>query len=108
MRFGRFSATVDAAEPGKQLRCLQGLAAVYLGAANPLIAALRDAEHDPGALPQASLLFDCLPSLMRRRMLSTFGAVTWPRPSVEETAMSARERLPNRRAAETFGFECAG
>ncbi len=76
--FGPWSPAVDAAERQRQLRCLAGLAAVYCGSASELVQALRDAELDPGVLPHAAAVLDCMPSLARRRMLSTFGAVTWP------------------------------
>jgi hypothetical protein len=77
--YGPFVDGIDPSERAKQLRALQALAAVYLGSANPLVATLRQAEHDSGALPHAAELLDRVPSLTRRRILSTFGAVTWPR-----------------------------
>jgi hypothetical protein len=78
--FGPWSpGLVDDVERGKQLRCLQGLVAVHVGWGHPLIRALRHAEHDSGALQQAFELFGDIPVLTQRRMLSTFGAVTWPK-----------------------------
>lgn len=86
--YGPFVRDLDPQERARQLRCLQGLAAVYLGSTSPLIAALRRAETDSAALPQAAELLDYAPSLTRRKMLSVFGAVTWPRPQ------TVRERAP--------------
>jgi hypothetical protein len=40
---------------------------------------LRAAESDPDAALRALELLDQVPSLTRRRLLSTFGALTWPR-----------------------------
>ena len=79
MTYGPWSPGLcDEVERGKQLRSLQALAAVYLGSTSPLIAALREAEHDGNALVQAGALLDRVPSLTRRRMFSTFATVTWP------------------------------
>jgi hypothetical protein len=78
--FGPWSpALIDAVERGKQLRSLQALAAVFCGSASPLVVALRQAECNASALPRAAELLDRMPSLTRRKMLATFGAVTWPR-----------------------------
>ncbi len=56
------------------------LAAVFAGLDSPLVGALRAAEQDHAAAGEALALLDRLPTLRRRRLLATFGAVTWPRP----------------------------
>jgi hypothetical protein len=75
MTFGPWRPELPATERIAQLRCLAGLAAVFRGSHYPLVAALRKAEHDAAALAQAS----GMPALVKLRLLSTFGAVTWPR-----------------------------
>lgn len=77
-----FGPWVPGLEPGErtaQLRCLAGLAAVFRGSRDPLVAALREAEHDAAALARASELIERMPALVKRKLLSTFGSVTWPR-----------------------------
>jgi len=81
MSFGPFTAGLDPVERIAQLRCLAGLVATHYGSAHPLIATLRDAEVNGDALQYAAAQLDSFPALTRRRLLSTFGAVTWPRPS---------------------------
>jgi hypothetical protein len=77
--FGPWTPDIDGTERIAQLRCLAGLVAVYCGSANPLVTTLRQAEHDSDALRHASTLLDRVPSLTRRKLLSVFGAITWPR-----------------------------
>ena len=68
----------DAAETRACLRCLQGLARVFAGpAATELLDALRHAETDPDTLPDVDAAFAKLPTIARRRILSTF-AMTLP------------------------------
>jgi hypothetical protein len=77
MTFGPWSATCEPEERGKQLRSLACLAAAYLGSSHRLVAELRRAESDPVAFVRAAELVDRLPSLHRRRLLSTFARVTF-------------------------------
>jgi hypothetical protein len=72
------NAAVDDVERGKQLRCMGGIVACHCGSDHPLIATLRDAELDGDALQRAAAMLDRLPMLVQRRVISTFGAVTWP------------------------------
>jgi hypothetical protein len=67
-----------------QLRCLAGLAAFLVGSAHPLVAALRAAERETDAAWRALAMLDGLPSLTRRRLFATFGAVTWPRSACQQ------------------------
>jgi hypothetical protein len=76
--FGPFVPGVVDVERIAELRSLAALVAVFTGSANPLVAVLRQAETDPEAAAQAQELLDRVPSLTRRRLLSTFGSVTWP------------------------------
>jgi hypothetical protein len=78
--FGPWVAGIDPAEREKQFRSLAALAAVFLGSSHQLVAELRAAETDPEAAARALELIDAVPSLTRRRLLSVFGSVTWPRP----------------------------
>jgi hypothetical protein len=55
------------------------LSAAFFGASHPLVTELRAAETDVEAAALALALLDSTPTLTRRRMLSVFGAVTWPR-----------------------------
>jgi hypothetical protein len=77
--FGPWAPHVDPTERIAQLRCLGGLAAIVLGGGHEVVSALRRAEADHEAAAHALKLLDQLPSRSRRMMLSTFGAVTWPR-----------------------------
>jgi hypothetical protein len=77
MNYGPWSPTCDRIERGKQLRSLAALASVYLGSDHPLVAELRAAEVDAMAFVRAQDLVEALPALTRRRLLSTFTAITW-------------------------------
>jgi hypothetical protein len=80
MTYGPWSPGLhDEVERGKQLRSLQALVAVFLGSTSPLIAALRKAEDDAGALTAASDVLDKVPSVKRRHIMATFAAITWPK-----------------------------
>jgi hypothetical protein len=58
------------------LRSLAVLAATFLGSAHPLVGTLRAAEADSEAAAHALAMIDGIPSLTRRRMLTTFCRVT--------------------------------
>jgi hypothetical protein len=79
--FGPWSpnAAVDHIERGKQFRSLAMGAAVFFGANHPLVRELRCAETDNDAAARALAMLDTTPTLTRRRLLSVFGSVTWPR-----------------------------
>ena|SRR5258708_5943344 len=77
--FGPFRPDVDPVERVAQLRSLGTSAAVFLGSSHPLVATLRAAETDADAAGRALDLLDRTPTLTRRRMLSVFSRVTWPR-----------------------------
>jgi hypothetical protein len=81
MSFGPWTpASISAVERVAQLRCLGGLAAVYAGSGSPLVAALRAAESgDEAKSADALAALTRVPTRTRRELLSTFGAVTWPR-----------------------------
>jgi hypothetical protein len=78
--FGPWSPTVDPPERGKQFRALAALSAAFLGANHEIVSTLRHAENDDAAAARALELLDATPTLTRRRLLSVFGSVTWPRP----------------------------
>lgn len=82
MSWGPWSpGIVDDVERGKQFRSLQALTAIFFGSGHTLVGELRDAEHGDAYASQRALnLINCLPSRSRRKMLSVFGAITWPRP----------------------------
>jgi hypothetical protein len=79
MTFGPWSPTCDRIERGKQLRSLQAILACHHGSDHPLIARLRAAERDAMAYVDALTEFEQLPPLHRRRVLTTFSMITWPR-----------------------------
>jgi hypothetical protein len=85
--FGPWQPGLDPIERVAELRCLAGLAAVYAGSSNPIVAALRAAEQNSAALAHASDLLDKLPSLRRRRILAT-GARRRPRRPMSLSAAS--------------------
>jgi hypothetical protein len=72
----------DSVELRCQLRSSAGIIACHCGSAHPLIAALRDAELDGEGLQRAASLLDRLPTLVQRRVITTFGAITRPRRSL--------------------------
>jgi hypothetical protein len=76
--FGPFIPGIVDVERIAELRSLAALCAVFCGSSHPLVAALRQAEADDAAAAQALELLNHIPSLTRRRLLSTFGAITWP------------------------------
>ena len=78
MNYGPWSPTRRGHDERKaQLRSLAALAAAYLGSDHHLVAELRAAETDAMAFVRAQELVDVLPSLTRRRLLSTFSAITF-------------------------------
>jgi hypothetical protein len=77
LKFGPWS--VVGPERIMQLRTLAGIAACHIGSSEKLIKALRAAETDEARMDEALRLFEALPALVRRRILSTHAAVTWPK-----------------------------
>jgi hypothetical protein len=71
---------VEPAEQKAQFGSLGALlVAAFCGSSNPLVAALRAAEHDPDAAAHALRSIDSIPALTKRRVLSLFASVTRPR-----------------------------
>jgi hypothetical protein len=83
--FGPWSPNVDPVERTAQFRSLAALAAVSVGSGHPLVAELRAAETDRNAAERALALLDALPSLTRRRLIATFGAITFRPASPRKT-----------------------
>jgi hypothetical protein len=77
--FGPWAPGVEADERRRQFRCMAALAAAFTGSQSALVAAMREAERDDNAAGRALELLNDLPALTRRRIVSTFGGVTWPR-----------------------------
>jgi hypothetical protein len=75
--FGPWSPSVDPVEQIAQLRSLAALAAVSVGSGHELVAELRAAETERDAADRALKLLDALPSLRQRRLIATFGAITF-------------------------------
>jgi hypothetical protein len=68
----------DPIERAAQLGRLTGLCAAFLRSSHPAIALLRRAETgDDAALEQALGLIADLPTLVRRRIVASFGALQW-------------------------------
>jgi hypothetical protein len=76
--YGPWSPAIDRIERDRQLRCMAGLARIYLGPRHELPGLLREAESDDAAFQRAGQFMEALPSRTRRMMLGTFAAVTWP------------------------------
>ena len=73
--FGLWRRELGDSERNAQLRSLAALAAVFVGNRNPLVTALRLAEEDDTELGRAYVLLEALPTLPKRRLLSTYLAV---------------------------------
>jgi hypothetical protein len=69
--FGPWLRALGDCERCAQLRSLAALAAVFVGSANPLVTALRRAEQDDSELARAFALLEALPSIAKRRLLTT-------------------------------------
>jgi hypothetical protein len=74
--FGPWSQAVGPVERIAQFRALCALTAAYCGSSHDLVGELRAAETDRNAADRAIALLDALPSLTRRRLIATFGAIT--------------------------------
>jgi hypothetical protein len=78
-KLGFLIAGIPEAEREARCRELWALALVYLGPRHPATVALAEAVADAAAGPRALLaLLDAAPALPRRRLLSTYGALTAP------------------------------
>jgi hypothetical protein len=106
--FGPWSPGLESVERVAQRRCLAGLAAVFLGSGHPLIVELRAAERDSDAVARALELLDRVPSLTRRRMLSVFGAVTWPAKAGRATGRDKGSHITDRQPRPDSGDCAAG
>jgi hypothetical protein len=62
-----------------QLRTLAGITACHVGSREPVVRELRAAESDEARMGEALRLFEDLPALVKRRILATHAAVTWPK-----------------------------
>ena len=80
MPYGPWSPTIAADERRRQLRRLAGIRATHVGSSHAVVEAPRLAEVDDSALEEAQRAFEQLPSLTRRRALSTLSIVTFGQP----------------------------
>jgi hypothetical protein len=78
VNFGPWVRELAQAERAAQFRSLAALVAAFTGSSNPLVAALRAAEHDKAAAETARDLLEDMPTRTKRNILATFGAITWP------------------------------
>jgi hypothetical protein len=76
--FGPWVPGISPDERKAQFRSLAALAGVFLGSGSALVFELRQAEVDDAAAARALDALNAAPSLTRRRLLSVFGAITWP------------------------------
>jgi len=76
--FGPWVPGLDNAERTARWRALTALAAVYCGSNAAVVEALCAAERDGRAAPRALELFDAMPALRRRRLLSSYAAIHRP------------------------------
>jgi hypothetical protein len=92
--FGPWVVDLDPAEQRAQLRLIGGIAASFIGCQHPIVAILRRAEGDPVAKAEALRMLNRLPSLTKRRIISTFGGVMWARPQPSRPSASGMRRRP--------------
>jgi hypothetical protein len=92
--FGPWVADLEKAEERAQLRLVGGVAASFIGSRHPLVATLRKAEDESTAKAEALRMFNLLPSLTRRRIVSVFGGVMWARERTNRRAPPGRRRAP--------------
>jgi hypothetical protein len=72
--FGPWTAGLDPAERVARFRSLASITAVFVGSASVTVEALRRAEDgDQESAALAFKLFEALPALTKRRILSTWG-----------------------------------
>jgi hypothetical protein len=82
MSYGPWSHSLQHAERVAQLRSLAALVATHFGSDHPCVVALRRAESDPGALSSAQAMFERLPALTKRKLLSTYRSLNyWREPA---------------------------
>jgi hypothetical protein len=74
-----FVEGIDPIERARKLMCFAGITACHLGSGHPLVSELRLAETDVAALEDAFAMFERLPALPRRRIISVYAAVMYPR-----------------------------
>src|SRR5260370_39116737 len=102
--FGTWSPNIDPVERVAQFRSLAALAALLIGSGHPLIAELRAAEIDRNAAERALALLEALPSLTRRRLISTFAAITFPYPRKGSKPRRKRPSIAPREGAATSPY----
>jgi hypothetical protein len=73
------SPSISPMERVAEFRSFAALSSAFLGSADPLLDTLRKAETGVDAAARALELLDAPQSLTRRRLISTFGAVSWSR-----------------------------
>lgn len=84
--FGPWMPGISSAERIARLRALQAIAYLHAGPrAEALCNRLRDAEHDPAALPDAMAALDLLAPVDRRRILASFAAIHRPSLAAQPT-----------------------
>lgn len=77
--WGPWRRDIDIAERLARFRCLRSLVKVLVGpGAAELVNVLRQAEANDDAAARASVMFEQLPALARRRVLSTYAALHAP------------------------------
>ncbi|ACA15354.1 hypothetical protein M446_0800 [Methylobacterium sp. 4-46] len=91
-RFGPWDLAISSVERIARLRALRAIAHLHAGPrAEALCSRLRDAEHDPAALPGAMAALDHLTAVGRRRILASFAAIHRRSPA----AHSSNSLSPN-------------
>ncbi len=70
---------IDPIECTRRLRCFAGIVACHRGTDDQLISVLRDAESDSAALQRAFAMFEELPPLPRRKIISVYARLMRPR-----------------------------
>jgi hypothetical protein len=76
-RWGPWRLPLDHPERVPQFRSLAALARVFQFSRADLVAALRQAETDDDAADRAFQILNEVPTVPRRRIVATFGALTY-------------------------------
>jgi hypothetical protein len=77
--FGPWVPDISETERVAGFRALAALTAVFAGSGHVAVGALRRAESDASLSGAAQAAFDGLPALPRRKIISVYAAVMYPR-----------------------------
>lgn len=76
MNFGPWESGIDPTERLARCRVMRCITVLLFGRDHPLVLALRSAERDEAALRMSEMVVTDMPSIPRRRLLSSYVAAT--------------------------------